>query len=160
VTELSKRIQFTREISKHLAELTQLAGRSVGIADLLSLAETEAIREKANAVARIPSWRCRTNFSEKNSLRFRKLISDLHALNPASVYVWTPLSNVCGLLRPVALVEINFAFDFFVNREGIFSVLTVDLLDRLLLDYEEISPNDRQIQIEVAGQHWGRAEIC
>lgn len=73
------------------------------------------------------------------------------------MYVWTALSNVCGVARPIPLLEFNLAFDFNVNREGIVVLLTSDLRDKLVFDFS-VQNGTPELEIEVSGEHWGRVE--
>ena len=96
-------------------------------------------------------------FAEKSSARFQMFVHALGQLNPSPVYVWTPLSNVCGLLRPVSLSEVNFGFDFAVNPEGILVIMTADLLDKMLLDYSAGEAGEELLEVEIAGERWAQA---
>src|SRR5262249_3594428 len=123
--------------------------------DLLSLDETEAIRQKAKSRSERPSGRTEIPFSEKGGARFQAVVGRLHDANNSSVYVWQPLANVCGLLRPVSLDEVEFAFEYDLNPEGIVVVLTTDLVDKLLLDYSVDASNRQMLEIELSGRNWG-----
>jgi len=57
----------------------------------------------------------------------------------------------------VPLQEINFHFAFDINREGIFSLLTGDLRNGLLLDFSEEAVGVRTLEIELSGENWGLA---
>ena len=156
MTHAPARMALNKNLPRHLSELSRLVGREVTREDLMSLEETEAIREQAKRVKLVPFWTFEIPFADKSSPRFRWLMKGLAALNPTPVYVWTPLSNVCGLLRPVALSDVNFGFDFNLSAEGILVILTADLSDKLLLDYSEES-DEQKLEIELSGEHWGTA---
>src|SRR5256885_2239407 len=119
MNDLPTRFAFRKHLGRHLSQLSQLVGREVRSEDLLSLEETEAIREKSKTIHRAPAWRCNLEFSETAGDRFRKLVDALEQLNPTPVFIWTHLSNICGLLRPVPLTSVNFGFDFDLDPEGI-----------------------------------------
>lgn len=138
----------------HLAELRNLVRREVSEADLLSLEDTNALREKAKANRPSPLSRVEVPFSDKNGARFAALVDQMRC-DERSVYIWTPLSNVCGLLRPVHLSEVNFGFEFDINPEGILVILTSDLVDKLLLDFSDNDAAERVIEIETSGPRWG-----
>ena len=157
MTRLAGRLTQKVNLPQHLRELSQLVGRKVEPEELLSLAETEAVRAQGMTVQRLPSWRCELRFSDKRSARFGRLLQAIRERNPSPVYLWTPLSNDCGLLRPVPLSDVRFDFDFAVNRDGIVVLLTADLQDRMLLDFSEGPDGEQLLEVEVAGANWGQA---
>ena len=156
MTPLAVRLTQKLNLPQHLRELSQLVGRKVEPEELLSLVETEAVRAQGMTVQRLPSWRCELRFSDKRSPRFGRLLQAFCERNPSLVYLWTPLSNDCGLLRPVPLSEVRFDFDFAVNRDGILELLTADLQDRMLLDFSEGPDGEQLLEVAVAGAHWGQ----
>ena len=157
MTPLAVRLTQKLNLPQHLRELSQLVGRTVEPAELLSLAATEAVRAQGMTVQRLPSWRCELRFSDKRSPRFGRLLQAFRERNPSPVYLWTSLSNDCGLLRPVSLSDVRFDFDFEVNRDGILELLTADLPDRMLLDFSEGPDGEQLLEVEVAGANWGQA---
>ncbi len=157
MTRLAVRLTQKVNLPQHLRELSHLVGRKVEPEELLSLAETEAVRAQGMTVQRLPSWRCELRFSDKRSARFGRLLQAIRERNPSPVYLWTPLSNDCGLLRPVSLSDVQFDFGFAVNRDGIVVLLTADLQDRMLLDFSEGPDGELLLEVEVAGANWGQA---
>lgn len=157
MTPLAAGLTQKLNLPPHLRELSQLVGRKVEPEELLSLVETEAVRAQAMTVQRQPSWRCELRFSDKRSPRFGRLLQAIRERNPSPVYLWTPLSNDCGLLRPVSLSDVRFDFDFAVNRDGIVVLLTADLQDRMLLDFSEGPDGEQLLEVAVAGANWGQA---
>ena len=151
-------VEFKKNLPRHLFELEQLVGRRVQPEDLLSLEVTELIRARAKKIERAPSWKCEIQFADKLNSRFQVLVRTLEDMHSVPVYAWTPLSNICGLLRPVRLAEVNFGFDFSLNTNGIFVLLGEDLLDQMVLDYSENGLNQQILEIEVSGEHWGHAQ--
>jgi hypothetical protein len=144
----------------YLLQLARLVRRSVRPEDLLSLEETEAVRTRANTVRRRHLWRVELPFSEKSTPRFRGFVHDLMQLNPSPVYVWTELSNACGVLPPVPLDMVNFDFDFDTDPTGVLVLLSADLQDKMLLDYSESESGRRTVEVEVSGDHWGIARLA
>jgi hypothetical protein len=155
---LQAELAFKRSISKHLTELSKLVGRHVAIKDLLSIEETDDLRKRASEVSRAPSLKTTLDFTDKSSERFKAFLQRLASSNAAPVYIWTTLSNTCGLLRPVPLVSIDYGFDFDLNEDGIVAFVTEDLKDRMLLDYTERSDGIRELELEAAGEDWGQAQ--
>lgn len=152
----SAQLQQTLQRPRHLRELGQLVGRALTADDLLSLEDTESLRVQALSVVRAPSWRCEIPFADMQSPRFAQLVGALQKANPSPIYVWTPLSNVCGLLRPVALSDLRFDFDFTVLPDGILVLLAADFQDQMLLDFSEGEDAGQLLEVEGAGAHWGQ----
>lgn len=100
-------------------------------------------------------WQIR--FFDRTSERFGKLLQNLTAANPSSVYVWTPRTIDCGALLVPSLDAITFDFDFSINDEGVLSFVTSDLADRLLLDFSRTSAGEQMLTVENRGPNWTRA---
>jgi hypothetical protein len=156
MSNLRARLGFINNIHQHLTELRCLLGSTVAASDLLSLEETEAIRESWKRTERSPRWRCEVGFEARIGTRFSKLIERFSECQP-QVYLWTNLSNSCGLARPVALLEVQFGFEFGAIAAGIITVISVDSQDRLLLDFSECD-GELMLEIEVEGACWGRIQ--
>ncbi len=157
MSDLNAKFQARSNLPAYLSELEQLMRRAVSADELLSLEETHTIRERAAKFKRTPIWKRELPFSVRETPRFRVLIDQLSTLNSASIYIWTPRAYICGLHRPVPLQEINFHFAFNINREGIFSLLTGNLRNGLLLDFSEEAAGVRTLEIELSGENWGLA---
>ena len=155
MSELSEKLSSKKELSRHLCELGLLVGRPVHKKELLSLNETESVRNQANQVIRQPVGKFDIPFEKKQETRFLKFIEHLTKVNPNDVYLWTPASNLCGVLRPVPLKTFRITFPFELNPEGIIVILTSDLSDQLLLDYSQGSNDEQLLEIEVSGERWG-----
>src|SRR4029078_12642524 len=105
MSDLATRLAFETHLEQHLSQLSQLVGRQVQSQDLLSVEESKKIRQKSKTKQPAPAWRCNLKFSEKSGDRFRKLVDALEHMNPTPVFIWTQLSSICGLLRPLPLLR-------------------------------------------------------
>lgn len=152
----SAQLQQTLQRPRHLRELGQLVGRALMPDDLISVEETESLRVQALSVVRAPSWRCEIPFGDMQSSRFARFVDALQKANPSPIYVWTPLSNVCGLLRPIPLLDVRFDFEFTALPDGILVILTADFQDQMLLDFSEGEDAGQLLEVEGAGAHWGQ----
>lgn len=155
MNDLSEKLAFKRELHRHLHELGLLVGRPVHKEELLSLAETKGIRLQANQIVRQPIRKFEIPFIKKREQRFASYIEKLAEVNPSNVYLWTPASNFCGVLRPVPLKTFSITFPFDLNPEGIVVILTSDLYDQLLLDYSQGDFNEQMLEVETSGEQWG-----
>ena len=150
------KLQQTLQRPRHLHELSQIVGRMLTPDDLLSVEETESLRVQALSVVRTPSLRYEIPFADLKSPRFARLVGALQKANPSPIFVWTPLSNECGLLRPVSLSEVRFDFDFTSLPDGILVLLTTDFQDQMLLDFSEGEDAEQLLELEVSGAQWAK----
>jgi hypothetical protein len=155
MTDLSRRLALNRHLVQHFAELGALLKRPVRREDLLSVEETEVILRRSKEVERAPSWKVEIPFAHKMGDRFRRFTSQLVGKYAGEVYLWTPLANDCGMSRSVTLADINFDFRFDTSPNGILTVLSTDLRDKLLLDYFRNDHDQETLAIEASGERWG-----
>jgi hypothetical protein len=146
--ELTKRLRRNRHLARHLTELGCLLRREVRPEDLLSLYETEVLLGRA--AKRTPGRKETFPFADKARGRLSLLV---HAFQDDLVYLWTALTNDCGVYRAVPLAEIDFSFPFEFSPEGILSVVSQDLGDRILLDWYE-EGGVELLDLEVTGPRW------
>lgn len=149
--EVTKRLRRNAHLARHLTELGRLLRRDVRPDDLLSLPETEALRVRM--AKRTPDRKESFPFAEKNGRRLSPLV---HAFQEDLVYVWTALSNDCGVHRAVPLSEVDFSFPFAFSPEGILSIVSQDLGDHILLDWYE-EGGAELLDLEVTGPRWSAA---
>ncbi len=150
--ELSKKLSRNRHLARHLAELGRLLKREVLPEHLLSLDATEALLARSRATRRTPDWKQSVPFGDKNNGH----LGWANEFKSDPVYLWTALTNICGAHPPVRLSEIDFGFSFNLCPEGILEVLSVDLENRMLLDWYE-EGGAELLDLEVTGSRWGAA---
>jgi hypothetical protein len=92
-------------------------------------------------------------FGQKSDKRFKGFIERLTAANPSSIYLWTAYATDCGALKLGSLSSVDFEFAFDASEQGIFSLLTTDSADRLLLEFHE-DGGRLILDVEVQGEHW------
>ncbi|CAN5639785.1 hypothetical protein BH11PSE7_BH11PSE7_22920 [soil metagenome] len=140
-------------MKRHLHELGSFVGRSVTADELEDVAATNKIKEGQLGFSVFELVRFEIPFSQKTDKRFKEFIERLTAANPASIYLWTAHATDCGALKLGSLSSVNFDFSFDASEQSLFSLLTTDFADRMLLEFHEES--GRQILvIEVQGKHW------
>ncbi|RYZ09382.1 MAG: hypothetical protein EOO73_03540 [Myxococcales bacterium] len=155
MSELANKLAYRNEIRRHLAELTRLLGREVRADELLSLEDTQRVRGALNGEEE-PSRSFVIPFDDKSSPRWALFVSNLSATLSGNVYLWTPASNECGLLRPVPLGAVDFTFEFETIPEGIVSIVSEELGDRMVLDFSEEAQQGRVLEVEQFGETWGK----
>ncbi|EMI70615.1 hypothetical protein [Leptospira noguchii] len=95
-------------------------------------------------------------FEEKNSERFSRFLNNLYSKNQLSIYIWTSLSNDCGVYRIPSILDFNSHFVFEVNG-GFILLLSENLDDELIFDFTEDN-NERLLEVELSGANWIKVE--
>src|SRR5688572_7986602 len=122
MNNMASKLSFKNELRRHLEELGHLIGRPVLEPELLSPTETKAIQAQAKQIPREPSSSFEINFEEKDQPRFHRFLAQISQANTNDVFIWTPASNTCGVLRPLPLSNFKTTFPFDINPEGIISI--------------------------------------
>jgi len=156
MTEPNYKLAAHRCLPTHLAQLAELLGRTVVASELMTLELTEEVRAQSKLVAPQPTWQQEIAFADRVGARFINLIKRLGEAHSVQVLIWTPLSNKCGLLHAVDLEAIKFGFQFDTIAEGIIVILTVDFMNKMVLDYSDDDLGNQRICVEVCGASWGR----
>ena len=151
---LRQKIEYKKNLAPYLSELRRLTGTDVSSESLISVEDTEKIRQKWLYLKDTNTNKIVIDFSEKNSERFKKFITNLNKANSSPVYIWTEKSNMCGLYKAASIDAINFDFPFDISPDGIFVFVTEDLENELLLDYYYDSGDREMLEIEWQGKHW------
>jgi hypothetical protein len=165
MSDANPKLAFRSSIPRYLRELEAFLGHGVEASSLLTPQETKLLQEQARRVPRVPIVRWRMRFEDREKPWFHGLVAKLADLNSSAIYLWTPMSIVCGILREVPLRDLQlFSFPFSINAEGILTILTSDLKDQMLMDFWE--DEGRWLDVELAGEHWGNvsalipADLC
>ncbi|WP_061234866.1 hypothetical protein [Leptospira interrogans] len=95
-------------------------------------------------------------FEEKNSERFSRFLNILYSKNQLPIYIWTSLSNDCGVYRIPSILDFNSHFTFEVNG-GFILLLSENLDDELIFDFTEDN-NERLLEVELSGANWIQVE--
>lgn len=153
-SRFTTKAQYAQNIGAYLAELEVLLGRKVDRSELMSLDDTERLASEGRKNPRAPKRTIDLRFEDLTAPAFKVLILDLSKRNPGGVFVWTPRTRACGLLPTVPITEVNFGFPFSVNSEGMLQLVSKDLEDDLVLDFEEVG-DTKVVQGELSGKNWG-----
>lgn len=151
---LNARLKRNLYLKAYLEELGELLGRKVNSEELGDLEEVEKLAMASQHLQLAPMNSFECVFSSKGSESFQEYLIELEERNSSPIYVWTPKSKFCGVLRVGGLSRINFDFEYSRFEEGIISFLTCDLRNQLLLDFFETESAQRMIEIEVQGAEW------
>ena len=139
-------------LNEYLKELNRLVITTpIHAGNLLSLEETEMIKEKASGVRALESYKKTIPFEDKEKLR--KYLNDLQSIRDNEFYLFTEYSNYCGAASVPGLNYFNWQFEFTAEHAGIISILLKDLSNELILDFYE-SNNMKLLEIEAFGSSW------
>ena len=154
MTNIRQKIEYRKNIASYLSELKQLTRTDVSSESLISIEDTEKIRQKWSYLKNVDTNNLAIDFSEKSRERFQTFIANLCKANSNPVYIWAEKSNVCGLYKVASIEAINFDFPFDISPDGIFVFVTEGLEDRLLLDFYQDYGDREMLEIEWQGEHW------
>ncbi len=156
MNELYTKLSYKKHINAYLDELEIFCGKRPQEYELISLNETESIRAKSASIIDKGSRKFHINFDEKGSVQFEKFITDLHEGNSSQIYVWTPLSDSCGLFKVSSILDFNFDFPFDVHDDGLIALFTDDFEDEIILDfsYDQEESSKKILEIELHGRNW------
>lgn len=146
--------EYASNISRYLLELETLASKAVNKDDLSSIKQVDEVRVSASHLENLPIEKFKIGFSEKDGSQFSRYIQGLYYSNSEQVYVWTGKTNSCGLYKVSSIKDVNFSFPFNLNEEGIVAFLSVDMKDKLLLDFSIESSGDKIVDVESQGLNW------
>jgi hypothetical protein len=149
-----QKFEYGKHIAQCLAELAQLSKKPPTENALSSLDAIAVVRQASLHLKDKPRRRFTIKFEERLTERFTTYVERLYRNNPSPVYIWTHLSNSCGLYEIPSILDFNFGFSYDVNRDGIIALLTKDVADKMTLDFSEGSLGTRVLEVEVAGDNW------
>ncbi|MBM9575787.1 hypothetical protein JWG45_01345 [Leptospira sp. 201903070] len=112
----------------------------------------EEIRQKAISKSE-PKKNINMQFEEKSTKRFKDFIQNLYSKNQNPIYIWTELSNDCGIYEINSILEFNFDFSFDINDKGLIHLLSINLKDEMILDFSN-NYNEYELEVELCGPNW------
>jgi hypothetical protein len=139
---------------EYLVELSVLLNRDVQASELSSPAETQEAQTKSKALVMKPLTTFVIPFTDKSSARFRSFIQRLNEKVEGPVRLFTPYTLKFGFVETASLLDINFEFPFNVNRDGILSIVSHDVLNSLLLDFFVSDAGVETLEVELEGSEW------
>ena len=156
---LRAKLEYLNDIEPYLLELGTLTNKTVNRCDLSSIEEVEEVRARLiSGLKNSPTKSFEINFSEKEGVRFDAYVQSLYNSNREAVYIWTKGTNSCGLYKVDSMKSVNFSFPFEINNDEMLVFLSVDVKDRLLLDYFIDDAGDKIIEVRVRGLNWINVE--
>ncbi|PWJ57016.1 hypothetical protein CLV98_109125 [Dyadobacter jejuensis] len=143
-TEQKRRRLFGKQdVPLYLAELNKILKIHIGPTDLLSIVETDEIRQQNLAKNLIFSTKIL--FDEKNKL---KEIIKINEVLGVGYYVFTKYSRDCGTLLMNSFDNFDFDFPFDALLSGLITFTQEDLRKEIVLDfYEEDGVEYLEIEI-------------
>ena len=157
MSDAQRQFRYKANIKKHLSQLRHLTGRELSPTDLITLAETDLLRERSRKLERLPIRRFSVPFAERNGKLMKDLINKIHGAYQSRIYLWTELANTCGAVWLDSILDFNFEFDFEIDANGVFALESEDLRQKLLLDFSEVE-SGKLLEVEVSGDVWGAIE--
>ncbi|WP_445371981.1 hypothetical protein ACH518_04160 [Methylomonas sp. HW2-6] len=154
--EKDKNIAYKRNIAKYLQELNRFCKKKPVENELLSLDETQNIRDNSKALDTAIVRRHRIGFDKKNDEKFLDFVGSLYEKNRSNIYIWTPLTMACGTYKIDSILDFNFGFEFDSNPEGIVVLLTSNFTDKITLDFSMDESGKRILDIDLVGDNWGK----
>lgn len=144
------------DMSRYLQDLSLIVGRPVSAAEIEGLDSLEKTRSEAMALlSAAPTHSFRLGLSERDSLRFRQYLAVLSQLNSSRIYVWTELSNRCGLFEIESLSMLNLQLDLELVQGEVLVLLAKNLQDRLTINLD--LEDEPAWEIDTTGKLWSQA---
>lgn len=128
-----RRLYGKQDLPLYLGELHKILKKEITASMLLSIIETDRIREQNQA--KQLRYSSKILFTDKDKLE-NILLEDLDEVNN-KYYVFTSYSKDCGTILINLLREFNFDFSFKAVPSGIITLTREDLLKEIVLDFYE-----------------------
>lgn len=128
-----RRLYGKQNLPLYLDELHKILEKEITASMLLSIRETDKIREQNQA--KQLKYSSTILFTDKEKLE-KILLNDLDEVN-YRYYIFTSYSEDCGTILINSLKEFNFAFSFMDVASGIITLTREDLLKEIVLDFYE-----------------------
>jgi hypothetical protein len=153
--EIKKKNGYKLMIKDYLEEVNSFSLKKIGELDLIDLRQTDEIMNKFSKVPDFPFYQVKLFFEEKTSEKFSNFLRILYNANPSNVYLWTELVEHCGVCVLDSILDINTRFSFECSNNGLFTITTLDMRDRILFDFYEKS-EIRLLDVELFGTNWSK----
>ncbi|WP_232380458.1 hypothetical protein [Leptospira ainlahdjerensis] len=150
--ETLKKFRYQLSMPKYIAEISHLSLKPFSASNLVALDIMEEIRQKAISKSE-PKKNINMQFEEKSTKRFKDFIQNLYSKNQNPIYIWTELSNDCGIYEINSILEFNFDFSFDINDKGLIHLLSINLKDEMILDFSN-NYNEYELEVELCGPNW------
>lgn len=132
--EQKKRRLFGKQyLPKYLQELNKILKIHVDGTNLLSIVETDEIRQ--HILVKELKYKTTVFFNEKEKLK-EIILNNCERTND-KYYIFTSYSNDCGTLKINLFQEFNFYFSFNDEHVGLITFIREDLLEKIILDFYE-----------------------
>ncbi len=154
MSDLEQRLAYKKNLKYCLLELAHLTKKQPSESQLLPLNAKDGIRKEASQLQGKPCLKFRIDFEGKKSPRFSHFVERLYQSNPSPIYIWTELTDACGLFEIDSILEFDFGFSYDVNREGLILLLAKNMIDKMTLDFYENSQGQKILEVEITGDNW------
>jgi hypothetical protein len=132
--EQKKRRLFGKQyLPQYLEELNKILKINVDATNLLSIVETDGIRQ--HILAKELKYATKILFAQKEKLK-EMIFNNIERKND-NYYIFTSYSNDCGTLKINLLQDFNFNFSFEDEHVGLITFTREDLFEKIILDFYE-----------------------
>lgn len=143
-------------LQKYIFEVNNLLSFETTQSNLLSIEDTDIIRDKAKLLRNKPKSYARMLFSNKRKLK--EYINELKQLEDGELLMLITDSYYCGAVRVPSLSDFNYNFEFSAEHCGIVSFIRSDISNELLIDFYE-QGGEQFIEVEAFGDTWSKVVI-
>ncbi|MEP7269442.1 MAG: hypothetical protein ABI844_17630 [Saprospiraceae bacterium] len=126
-----RRLYGKQDLPIYLAELRKILKIDVDESLLLSIAETDLVRQNCLAKQLMCSYKILFNDKEK----LKKILLESPRSKIGNYYVFTSYSKDCGAAVISTLNDFNFDFSYKAVPSGIITLTRVDLVEEIVLDF-------------------------
>lgn len=155
-TDLHQKLAQLNQMPSYLAELSLLLGRVVSPIELSPSSEAINLSNRTSELLREPVVKQTLPFAEKTTPAFNEFINTLTSAYSGPIALFTPRTTACGFITVASLSDIHWNFPFTLNSEGIFSIVTLELTDRIVMDFFLGEGGSEMLELEVQGKNWSR----
>lgn len=153
-----QRLRYLKEKHAYLVQLNVLCGRVVSENELSTVEAAKSMREASKKFSSLHEFERIISFQEYKGEYFSNLIKKINELNPCKIAIWTKYTINCGYITIKSIDNVNFKFSEEFADENIFSFSTIDLEDRMLIDFQR-DGGKTSVQISLQGKNWFKALI-
>lgn len=145
---------YKLHLKEYLGELEKLVGHPISESELIGVAETRDIQVASKKFEHLPTVSKTVPFLAADHAFLGEVLQQLSDANNSPVFIWTPRTQYCGMLKIPSICAIKPDFHYQTNKEGVLAFITDDLCDRMVIDWSN-DGNTNWLTYEFQGDNWG-----